>query len=231
MAAHPAGGDKGASSNAGHADDRHEKDGDAAKPAPKSKLKVIGHYILLGLTPVIALAALGVAVFAMMGTHSGESQLSKSATKIENLNASLSATKTELDKLKLSLAHEKSVQENAQEEERKKQEKLLAKIVQNITPLQVKLKISPTLEAQLRQEGTALPDLPASATPTPAAAHAVSNQPVTPGKPIAPNKPAVPSAHAAPKSAGTSGSSPAHEKKPGSQGKVLKDAIDKFNKK
>jgi hypothetical protein len=228
MAAHPAGGDKGAGSNAGHADDRHEKDGDAVQAAPKSKLKVIGHYILLGLTPVISLAALGVAVFAMMGAHSGESQLSKSAAKVESINASLAATKAELDKLKLSLAHEKSVQENAQEEDRKKQEKLLAKIVQNITPLQVKLKISPTLEAQLRQEGASSAVLPASSAPTPT---------VAASKAVVPSKPVVPDTHTPAKSHGTSSSSGAstaptpHEKKPGPQGRVLKDAIDKFNKK
>ena len=222
MATHPASGDKGASSK--HAD---EGDGNAVPPAPKSKIKVIGHYILLGLTPVIAIAALGVAVFAMMGTHSGESQLSKSATKIENINASLAATKAELDKLKIALA-----QENVQEEERKKQEKLLARIVQNITPIQVKLKISPTLEAQLRQDPDGSSVLPASTAPTSAVAPVASSKAVAPSK-----QPVVPSTHIPPKVHGTSSSSGAstvptpHEKKSGPQGQVLKDAIDKFNKK
>jgi|GEM_PF-6099284 hypothetical protein len=121
---------------------------EAPKLSPlREKLTLVGHYIMLGLAPVIAVCALGVAIAAVIGNQAGEEQLSKSIAKIDSLSVSLASTKGELEKLKVSIAQEKGLQE----EERKKQEERLAKIVQNITPLQLKLKISPTLEEQLRQ--------------------------------------------------------------------------------
>jgi hypothetical protein len=121
---------------------------EAPKLSPlREKLTLVGHYIMLGLAPVIAVCALGVAIAAVIGNQAGEEQLSKSIAKIDSLSVSLASTKGELEKLKVSIAQEKGLQE----EERKKQEERLAKIVQNITPLQLKLKISHTLEEQLRQ--------------------------------------------------------------------------------
>jgi len=201
-----------------------QKDIKAAKPKARSKLGAVGHYILLALTPLISLAALGIAVYAYMGSHSGEGQLSKTNAKIETLNASMLADKADLEKLKITLAHDKGVQD----EERKKLEDRLEKVIQNITPMQVKLKISPTLEAQLRQDSSASSVLPAgnSSTAAISAAHAAPSVP-----------PAVSSMHAKPEapivSKTHSGSSSATSvsKKQGSQSQVLKEAIDKFNKK
>ncbi len=180
-----------------------DKPADDAAEQPKAKksfaqkLGVIGHYILLGLGPVIAVSALGVAVFAVTGNKSGEEQISKSIAKIENLNASLAASKSELEKLKITLAQEKI----AQEEDRKKQEERFAKLVQNITPLQVKLKFSPTLADQLRQQESA------SAVP----AAAVSSVPAAPAVPAVTAMPA--------------------DKKLNPQVRDMKNAIDKYNKK
>ena len=120
----------------------------APKLSPlRQKLILVGHYIMLGLAPVISVCALGVALLAVTGNQSGEEQLSKSMAKIDSLNVSLATTKGELEKLKVSIVQEKGMQD----EERKRQEERLEKIIQNITPLQQKLKISPTLDEQLRQ--------------------------------------------------------------------------------
>ena len=116
-----------------------EEVAEAPKVSPlRQKLTLAGHYAMLGLAPFIAVCALIVAVFAVTGNQSGEEQLGKSKAKIENLNTALLATKSDLDKLKASIALDKAMQDD----ERKKQEERIGKIIQNITPLQMKLKIS-----------------------------------------------------------------------------------------
>lgn len=173
MVSHHEKGEKSAAPDNKHPSDNHsaEEKTDTPKVSPiRQKLSLIAHYILLGLVPVISVISLAIGVFALTANRSGEEQLSKSVAKIESLNASLSASKAELEKLKASIAQENI----AQEEERKKLDDKLAKIVQNITPLQVKLKIFPTLEEQLRQAAVASAVLPAVASSVPAAT-AVSN--------------------------------------------------------
>ncbi len=146
--------DQGADNNTGE-----------AKPTGH-KLAIVGHYVMLSIAPVISIVALGVAVFAVTGNHSEEERLGKSAAKIESLTASLTTTKNELEMLKATLAREK----NVREEDHKNQEERLTKIVQNITPLQMKLKITPTLEDQLRQAAGASAVLPSAAASAPVAA-------------------------------------------------------------
>lgn len=124
---------------------------------PKTEMKPhkknhIAHYALLGFAPAVAVLALTVAVIAVTSNQSSQAQLSKAAAQIENLNTSLSASQSELEKLKAAMAQEKNIQDN----ERKNLDDRMTIIIQNITPLQKKLKISPTLEEQLRQPSSAV---------------------------------------------------------------------------
>ena len=202
MSSHPEK-EKSASVDSKHTSDRRgeEEVAEPAKVSPlKQKLTLVGHYAMLGLAPVLSVCALVIAVVAVTGNQSGEEQLSKAIAKTESLNAGLAATKSELDKLKLSIAQDKA----QQEEERKKHEDQFTRIIQNITPLQVKLKISPTLEDQLRQ--------------------AVSGTSVAPAGPssVQAANPSVPAASPAPTAAANKSSLP--------QVKAMKDAIEKYNK-
>ena len=181
-------------------DERTAKDASAETPKP-NKLAVVGRYFMLAVVPILSLAALGVAVFAVTGNRSGAEQISKAAANIESLSATLTATQSELEKLKAAQALEKI----AQEVERKKLDEQLAKIIQNVTPLQVKLKISPTLEEQLHQPTGASSVLPA----------ATLNSPVAHAAPIT---------RAAPAAARTG------DKKLNPQVKIMKEMIEKYNK-
>jgi len=180
MSSHQEKGEKNASTDSRRPTDGRatEEVAEAPKLSPlRQKLTLVGHYIMLGLAPVISVCALGVAVLAVTGNQSGEEQLSKSMAKIDSLNVSLSTTKSELEKLKVAIVQEKGLQE----EERKKQEERLAKIVQNVTPLQIKLKISPTLEEQLRQAAAAsavIPTAASSAVATSAVAATPEKKPI-----------------------------------------------------
>ncbi len=176
------------------------------------KLKLIARYALLGLVPVVAIVALAVAVIAIMDNRSSQKQLGETAAKIEGLNTSLLATKGEFEKLKALMAKEKALQN----EELSKQDERVSKIIQNITPMQVKMKIRPTLDEQLSQ---------------PASVSAVV--PVTPHV----TAPAVPHA-AAPATPHPSGATSAPAKTPVSadkkispQVKAMKEAIQQYNKK
>jgi hypothetical protein len=172
------------------------------KPNPwKQKLTLAGNYIMLGLAPFIAICALAIAVYAITQNQSGEDQLSMSKIKIDSLNLSLSATKGELEKLKVAIAQKNGFQE----EVNKKQDERVMKIIQNVTPLQVKLKISPTLEEQLRQ-----------AEATSAVAPAIASS--------------VTAASAASSVAAASAVANANAKHSLPQVKVMKEAIEKYNK-
>jgi hypothetical protein len=126
----------------------------------KQKLALAGHYAMLGLAPAISICALFVAVYAVNQNQSGEEQLNRSQLKIDSLNLSLSATKGEVEKLKTAIAQANVLQAEAN----KKQDEQAVKIIQNITPLQVKLKILPTLEEQLRQAAAASAVVPTAAS-------------------------------------------------------------------
>jgi hypothetical protein len=126
------------------------------------------------------------------------------------LNASLSDTKGELDNLKFAMSREKTMHG----EERKKVDERDTKIIQNVSRLQTKLKVAPTLEDQLREVASAPAAAPAVISVVSAPAAVVPTATVVVDK-----KPAV--AAPAPK---------ATDKTP-AQAKALKDAIEKFNKK
>ena len=166
------------------------------------KLKLAGGYILDGFAPVVAVIALIVAVMAINGNKSGQAELAQNAAKITSLSESLLASKAEVERLKIALAQEKL----SKEEQGKKQDEQTTKIILGVSKLQTKMKVSPTLEEQLRQPVAALVLTPAAATAAPATA-----KPVT-----APAAAAV-----------TTGT----KQTPGTQSQVLKEAINKFNKK
>jgi hypothetical protein len=168
----------------------------------KQNLAVAKRYILLGFAPAISICALAIAVYALTQNQSGDEQLSMSKFKIDGLNLSLSSTKAELEKLKAAVAQANGLQE----EVNKKQDERAMKIIQNLTPLQVKLKISPTLEEQLRQAAAASAIAPAVASSVAAASAVASSV-------------AVASAVA-----------PTNTKQTLPQVKVMKEAIEKYNK-
>lgn len=129
--------------------DRDAEDDDAPPPEfdIRAKLKHAAHYAMLGFAPVVSVLALGVALFAT-GNHPEPAQPDNLKSNIEILNLSLLATKSELENLKFSVSREKSLRG----EERKKKEEIDARIIRHVTRLQEKLKISPTLEEQLRAD-------------------------------------------------------------------------------
>ena len=173
-------------------------------------MKLISSYVIDGFAPFVAVIALIVAVIAVNGNKSGQAQLSQSAAKIDSMaakidsmSAILLASRAELEKLKAAKAQENALQQA----ENKKQDERLTPVIQSISKLQVKMKISPTLEEQLHQPASAAaaaPPLAASAVSAPAAAVAV------------PAKADV---------------ATGADKKPGAQAQILKEAINKFNKK
>lgn len=159
------------------------------------KLKLISNYVLDGFAPFVAVIALIVAVIAVNGNKSGQAQFSQNAARMDSMSASLLASKAELEKLKAAMTQEKFLQQEAN----KKRDEQVAAIIQNISKLQVKMKISPTLEEQLQQPASASAVTPfvASAAPIPAKADVETGA----------------------------------DKQPGAQLQILKEAINKFNKK
>lgn len=131
---------------------------DAAAPSKAgAAMRLVGRYAMLGFGPLVAVVALVVAAMAMSANQSSQEQINKAVAATDSLNKSLEATRSELERLGLSMTQEK----NGQNEERKKQDELVAKIVQNVNQMQMKLKISPTLEQQLQPPASA----PAAAAP------------------------------------------------------------------
>ncbi len=207
--------------------DRSREEEEDNAPASKAdlaraKLKFIARYAMLAFAPVVSIAALVVAMIAASSHHSPSdgTQLSELTSRIESLSTSLSETRGELDNLKFAMGHEKTLRA----EERKKADELDTKIVQSLSHLQAKLKVSPTFEEQLREVVSAPAATFAATNAASAPAVAASKSPLTENsqavsKPIAAaEKPIA----AAPKSK-TLDKTPA-------QVKALKDAIEKFNK-
>jgi hypothetical protein len=200
-----------------------------------AQLKIVGRYVLYA-APVIAIAALAVAMVAIKNNSSqaDRAKLQELTAKVDLLNASLSDAKGELDTLKFAMGREKA----AQADERKKVDARNEMIVQGVTRLQLKLKVSPTLETQLQQAASAPAIAPSAANTAPAPVVAPATAEIGKNAVVAKTapkaagkKPAV----AAPKH-GASGSkatkAPAKPKsadKTPEQVKALKDAIEKFN--
>lgn len=139
---------------------------DAEEVAAPSKMKLVAHYAMLGFPPLLAIVALVVAVVAVSGSRSSQEQLDKITSDMNGVSASLSSTRSELEKLRFALSRDNATHD----EERKKQDELLAKVIQNINQVQVKAKISPTLGDQLAQAASAPVAAPAAAGAAPAPA-------------------------------------------------------------
>lgn len=146
-----------------------EESGDATESAAPSRLKLAARYAMLGFAPAVAVVALIVAAMAVSGNRSSEEQLGKAAAATDSLSVNLAEARSELERLRLAMASDKS----RREEERRKQEELEARLIRNISQLQAKAKISPTLEQQLQQPASAPADAPAAAS-APAAPAAMS---------------------------------------------------------
>jgi hypothetical protein len=219
-------------------------------PAPKGdvqeKLKLVAHYAMLGFAPVVSIAALGIALFAT-GNHADQTQSSDLNSRLDGLDASLMASRAELDNLKFTTSREKSLRGD----EHKKTDELDEKIIQNVTRMQIKLKISPTLEEQLRiaanlqkvtrPTAVAIPAPVAASAPAvtdkthaasaPASASANSNPaPVTKSKEIAKQPAGATSAAKVPEKKAAPAPVPKADEKMSPQVKALKNAIDQYNK-
>lgn len=147
-----------------------EEDEESAQSeeAPHSRLKPILHYAMLGFAPFVAVLALVVAALALGKVHTMQALLDTTNASLNQANAALSISQLQLKKLEAAEVPEKAAHEAAE----KKQDELTAKIIQNLTPLQTKLKIHPTLEEQLNPPASAVPAAPAAAAaaaPAPAA--------------------------------------------------------------
>jgi len=129
--------------------------------AVSQKLKLIARYAMLGFAPVVSVAALIIAVLAFTGNQSSQEQIDKAFATMDSLNTGMAANKSELDRLRFSIAHDKS----RLDDERERQEKREERVIQSVSQLQVKAKISPTLEEQLLQPASA----PVAAASAPAA--------------------------------------------------------------
>lgn len=167
------------------------------------KLKVVASYVMDGFAPLVASLALILAVYNYQAIH-GKSD--KADTKIVSINAALIESKTELSKLKEAILKDKITLEA----ERKKIEERESRLIHHITQLEIQMKISPTLEEEFHPATKPLALMPASAVSATKAVPAI----VAPIKETQPK--AVP---------------PVIEKKSNERAQVLKEAIEKFNKK
>jgi hypothetical protein len=155
-------------------DDRSKGEDDSASSLKsdlaRARLGLVIHYVMLGFAPVVSVLALILAVIAVIGNQSNREQLGKATSQINNLSENISESKGELDLFKVPLAHEKTMLA----EERKKQVERETRIIKNVTQLQVKMKISPTLEEQLREKISA-PTVPASGVGAPAVTSTITS--------------------------------------------------------
>ena len=164
-------------------DESHKEAEEDAGPSKMDRfrtlLKKAAHYAMLGLTPLIAIIALIVAVMAFSANRSSQAQLTATLGKLDAANAALKASKTELFTMKTelsSLKAEIAQHKTQQEEARKNQEALDEKIVQNVSRAQAKLKVTPTLEEQLKPHASPAAALPAPSVKATAAAPATPKQ-------------------------------------------------------
>jgi hypothetical protein len=215
--------------------DRERNAEDEEAPVPESggwqqKLKLAAYYAFLAFAPVVSVVALIVAL-VVNGHRSDQAQLGEANARIDKLEANLQASRAEVETLKLAMAHEKSLRGD----ERKKDEELNERIVQNVSRLQAKLKVAPTLEEQLRVS------VPASHVEGAAPVAAIASAPAAPEKfqaasvpaPVsADKKPAAPVAAPKAETKKKAPEVPAKkaEQKMSPQVKAIKDAIDQYNR-
>lgn len=137
-------------------EERNRKDEGEDEPSAnagqlRARLALVGHYALLGLAPVLSAVALIFALLAYTGNQSNRTQLNEISARLDGISTSHSESKGETDIFQVSLAREKALLA----EERKKQVDKDAKIISSVTQLQNKLKVSPTLEEQMKEAAKA----------------------------------------------------------------------------
>ena len=103
------------------------------------------HYVMMGFGPFVAVLALMFAIISMARIPSLQAKMADADAKIQKLNTDLASSRIELAKLKDALRQEIS----ARTLDDQKRDQMTATIIRNITPLQLKLRIHPTLEEQL----------------------------------------------------------------------------------
>jgi hypothetical protein len=187
----------------------------------RARLKIIARYASIGFAPAVSVAALIVGVIALSNTQS-QTDRTKSdelTSRIDSLNASLSETKGELENLKFTQSREKTMRG----EEYKKLDAQGAKVIQSVTRLQAKLKVSPTLEEQLRPPTSAPIAMPAPVG-------AASAPAVVPVSPAANTIQAATSAQAPARKPVAATPKPKATDNTSEQVKALREAIEKFNK-
>ncbi|MFA6014404.1 MAG: hypothetical protein WC742_05005 [Gallionellaceae bacterium] len=190
MASHPESAENSSAENAA--------DASCAKPskldALRVKLKVLTHYLGLGFVPGIAVFGVVLGSWALIQNSANKHRIESDAAVIEELRTTLAMSRKEFDRLKTVVHKEKTVHG----EKLKKHEERIAKIVENLTPIQVKLRISPTLEQQLNPPEAVsivppvieppkfapLPEKPKPAKVEPVKPHAVKAQPVPVKPPV-----------------------------------------------
>lgn len=199
--------------------------------AMQMKLKKVLGYAVMGFAPVVALAALGIAVSVLLGNQSARTQLHNDTVAIERLNSALASSKAELERLRVAVAKESA----AQSDKFKQQDEELMKLTQSIIPLQIKLKISPTLGDPVLP--AALSEPPSAVVhPVPVKEKVLVHSPPEVSHKALPKKAAKAAAvepHAAGAVAAPVKSSEPSEadKKLSPQVRAMKEAIEKFNKK
>lgn len=151
-----------------------EPEAEEAAPAKShSALKDVTHYALMGAGPLLALVALVFAIISISRINPLQAELGNAETRIKKLGTDLAAAQVELKNAKDALQREKAAREN----DNRKQDELATRIVQNLAPVQKKLKFTPTLEEQLQ---------PASSVPVAATAAPAPAAPAQPEKPHSP---------------------------------------------
>lgn len=151
MARHPEPEEKSAAPHSKRLSEAQEEAEEGAPSHSHPLLKQVAHYAGLSIGPLLAILALAFALIAINRVGPVQTKLDEAEARIKKLGAELASTQLELKKAKDAVQQEKT----ARDEENKKQDELASKIIENVVPLQKKLKISPTLEEQLRQSESA----------------------------------------------------------------------------
>ena len=135
-----------------------ESDRDKSRTNPSAtspgtaKQSRAGHYVKIILAPLVAVLSLTFAIVAFNKYEVSQERLEKLSMQNANLSASLSATQVALKNLQSEIILDNALHGS----EQKQREAQIAIIIKNINSLQIKKKISPTLEAQLRQASSAV---------------------------------------------------------------------------
>jgi hypothetical protein len=222
-----------------------DEDGSSSTSKPNllhSRLKTLVSYIKSGFAPAVSVLALIFSLFALNAYHANQQQLSEAALRIDTLSSSLAESKTDVDFFKAPIAREKAIRS----EERRKQVERETKIIKSVTQLQARMKISPSLEEQLRELEVASAPVVSSSLARPASAPAETS---SPAKVVASGVPNAASAVAVPVPAATDknkkpvvtttdkklpitqkAAEPKPVDKTPTKTKALKEAIESFNR-